>query len=112
MLKPIIDFGKYKTAKNKEQTRNVCKPCRVINVSSIYRANPDIRKKACESARKSHLKNSYGITEDTYLSMMNAQNSKCAICETHYDSLNIDVGLINIEGAFNQLKDITDYRSW
>ena len=24
----------------------------------------------------------------------------------------IDVGLINIEGAFNQSKDITDYRSW
>ena len=57
--------------------------------------NPEKQRQACRNwsakqdseflrvrARKYQLKSSYGITEETYLAMLEAQDGACAICNT------------------------------
>ena len=42
-------------------------------------------------SRRSHLKRTYGITEDYYVAMEKAQEYRCAICETEYEDKNLHV---------------------
>lgn len=114
--KELTEYGKY-TIRGVVRTRNECKPCRVINVTLIYKSRPDIREKANIAARKSHLKK-YGLTVEDFDNMVLAQDSKCAICEEKCDKLNIDHchktgkvrGLLcwNCNTAIGKMKDNVD----
>lgn len=89
--KSLTEYGQYTDARsNIIRRRNSCKSCRVIAVSSVYKARLDVREKASINARKSHLKNRYGLTEEQFINMKNKQQSKCAICNQFNESLNID----------------------
>jgi len=87
MLRPAVEF--YKNAKAKDGLRCDCKPCRhmyyIANkikrdayAKEWARLNPE-RVRATQ--RKTHLKNNYGMTCETYAALANKQKHKCAICE-------------------------------
>lgn len=54
-----------------------CKDCESKNAKIRYLAN---REKRITNQRKVNIFNKYGITEEKYKSMFEAQNGKCAIC--------------------------------
>lgn len=54
-----------------------CKDCESKNAKIRYLAN---REKRIANQRKVNIFNKYGITEEKYNSMFEAQNGKCAIC--------------------------------
>lgn len=54
-----------------------CKDCESKNAKIRYLAN---REKRITNQRKVNIFNKYGITEEKYNSMFEAQNGKCAIC--------------------------------
>jgi hypothetical protein len=46
-----------------------------------YRITND--EKVKKNGRKGHIKRNYGMTDDDYNSLLNAQDGRCAICKTH-----------------------------
>lgn len=65
--KVISEFGKYyNNARNKTYYRKSCKPCRVKEVSKIYRSDPKVRYSSKQNAIKSRLKKTYGITVEDF----------------------------------------------
>ncbi len=85
------ETGFYRTASR-------CKPCHNVYTAARDAANPedvkarmkrhnakryqreDYRERSLESARRSKLKNRYGLTPDEYDEMFEAQSGRCAIC--------------------------------
>jgi hypothetical protein len=45
------------------------------------------RKKRLANAERSRLKNTYGLTEQSYKNMFVSQDYRCAICNTHQDEI-------------------------
>lgn len=81
--KHCYNFGKYKT-RNKINFRKSCKSCRVKQQQLRYASSPEMVIKAKVSARKSILKNIYGINEDDFSAMLKKQGNKCKICNSFF----------------------------
>lgn len=79
-----------------EKKCSVCKETKPISFFSSNRHSPDKYRNSCREcenkrdkerknkkeyrSRNTHLKNKYGITEETYIQMLKDQNGVCAIC--------------------------------
>lgn len=71
--------------KNKSKERYPFQKKRIYNPenSKRYRKNlsPENKSRQALSKRRSFLKQKYGITLEMYISMLESQNHKCAICD-------------------------------
>lgn len=97
--KPLTEF--YPSTSNKDLVQGRCKPCQSI-VSKAYRdANLDIvrarsnawRDKNPDKAKAGQLKAKFGITLETYNSMLAAQNNCCPICNRNQYELKINMAV-------------------
>lgn len=62
-------------------------------VNRRYATDPEYRARIAAKNRRNRLKKNYGITEDTYNTLMVAQSSTCAVCmqpDPFYARLQID----------------------
>ncbi len=64
-----------------------CKSCEAAADSARYRRNLEESRR---KSRASYYKNNYGITEEDYLRMREAQNGRCAICRMTAGLLRVD----------------------
>lgn len=74
--KPLDFFPK--ASGNKDGHLGYCKKCRNKQLVKWKKDNPD---KARTVQRKSNLKMKYGLSEEDFQEIENAQNSLCAICK-------------------------------
>ena len=90
-IRNISLYGEYRVRRtNRLLRRRTCNPCRVEYQQKKY-LDPEEVKRAKQRARKSILKNIYGITVEIYNKMRENQKGKCAICESHVKkTMNID----------------------
>lgn len=101
--KPIADFplnGKSKST-GKPYIRSFCKDCCDKSAKEFYQK---FKEKRILKQRKYNLDNpgyyynsvyirKYGITEDDYNKMFDAQHGKCFICHTHQSELKIKLAV-------------------
>ncbi len=80
--KPIEDFWKRNSGRQKGQCRHDCKECSVKYTTEWARENKD---RIAISSRKANLKRNFGITEEQYNVLLKQQNYRCAICDKHQD---------------------------
>lgn len=73
--KPLDEFNLR--SKNSDQRQSMCKECDNKLALTRYHKNKEKYNKA---RRNSTLKRRYGITEDEYFKMFNAQKGKCKLC--------------------------------
>jgi hypothetical protein len=78
--KPYSQFHKREGGR----LRSHCKEC-MNNQSREYQMRPDQREKRAEIWRKSSRYLKYGLTEDTFIEMFDAQDAQCAICKISID---------------------------
>lgn len=69
----------YANARGKNGLQDRCKKC-CKDFQESYRNDPSTRASRLATARKHHLKASYGITEAEYDRLFKLQNGRCAIC--------------------------------
>lgn len=86
-IKPLEDFPK---AGSGERKRPHCKPCYNEKQAKYREENPDKIRALWRSAadkyydtdrRRNKTLRAYGLTEQTYNEMFDAQGGKCAICD-------------------------------
>ena len=75
-LKPILDFGIKKTAKDGYQLW--CKKCTSEYAKTYRKCRKD---KVRQWGRRCDLKRDYGITQEDYNKMFEQQEGHCAICD-------------------------------
>lgn len=77
--KPIDEFAS--AGKNKKRAK--CKPCLARKKREYYKKNP-------HKARRRNLKTNYGISVETFDSMVEKQHGCCASCNKPTDALVVD----------------------
>jgi hypothetical protein len=71
--KPLSEFYRHSAG----GLRGLCKRCHYLETKAWKEANPD---KLQAIARRARLKARFGVTEAQYLSLLNQQGGRCAIC--------------------------------
>ena len=87
----MINVTKFKQRQwyllNKDRILEKAKEQRIQNKDVPKRKRPYNK----ESARKSHLKRNYGLTEDGYNEMIISQNNSCLICKSSFEDKKINI---------------------
>jgi hypothetical protein len=98
--KPIDDFPRIKKTwgdKVGYRPYYICKPCKGLYEKARYEARPERREKVRRSVAFSHMKRTYGLSEDDYEKIVARQNSCCGICDK---KLNTEINGKNKREAF------------
>lgn len=84
--KDITNFY-FRTDTNKY--RNTCNDCRNKYNLELYHKNEKQKENHRKASWKHQIKKNYGITPEEYYDMLDEQEGRCKMCNTHIDDLPI-----------------------
>jgi len=90
--KPLVEFYKAKQRNGKWYFLPYCKRCYLDRIAKWKKDNPG---KNSAAARRCHIRTKYGMTQQEYDSLVEAQGNLCEICQRPETSITKKTGVVH-----------------